>query len=198
LWHKLKGNCARCQAPVKGGSGVCCANYSSRRGGWMPCQKAWCGECYSVPVSSPFPIRAPVDDEGHDQTVEGDESRFRCARNGDHLMCPFQCDLCHFRNVQGRDPIPGLPKDKLLLQCIRRATLDAFWSRESSTVAANARGAKRLQEIGDSVGILSVAPPWCVFPWTTPREWAWRFAYCCVRWIPEERRTPSSSPPRAT
>jgi hypothetical protein len=74
-------------------------------------------------------------------------------------MCPFQCDLCHFRNIQGRDPAPGLTKDKLLLQCIRRATLDAFWSRESSTVAANFRGSKRLQEIGDSVGILSVCPP---------------------------------------
>ena len=74
-------------------------------------------------------------------------------------MCPFQCDLCHFRNIQGRDPEPRLTKDKLLMQCIRRATLDAFWSRESSTVAANARGAKRLQEIGDSVGILSVCPP---------------------------------------
>jgi hypothetical protein len=100
-----------------------------------------------------------VDDDGHDQTVEGDEKRFKGARNGDHLLCPFQCDLCHFRNVQQRDPVPGLPKDKLLLQCIRRASLDAFWSRESSTVNANARGAKRLQEIGNSVGILDVCPP---------------------------------------
>jgi hypothetical protein len=74
-------------------------------------------------------------------------------------MCPFQCDLCHFRNIQRRNPVPGLPKDKLLLQCIRRASVDAFWSRETSTVNANARGAKRLQEIGDSLGILAVCPP---------------------------------------
>ena len=123
------------------------------------CQKAWCGECYSVPVSSPFPIRAPVDDEGYDQTVEGDEERFKSGRNGDSLMCPFQCDLCHYRNIQGQDPIPGLGKDKLLLQCIRRASIDAFWSQESSTVAANARGARPLQEIGDSMGVLAVCPP---------------------------------------
>jgi hypothetical protein len=101
-----------------------------------------------------------VDDEGYDQTVEGDELRFRGARDGDHLMCPFQCDLCHFRNIQRRNPVPGLPKDKLLLQCtIQRASVDAFWSREASTVNANARGAKRLQEIGVSLGILAVCPP---------------------------------------
>jgi hypothetical protein len=40
--------------------------------------------------------------------------RFKSGRNGDHLLCPFQCDLCHFRNIQGRDPVPGLVKDKLL------------------------------------------------------------------------------------
>jgi hypothetical protein len=90
--------------------------------------------------------------------MEGDEDRFKTARNGDHLLCPFQCDLCHFRNIQRRNPVPGLPKEKLLLQCIRRASIDAFWSRETSTVDANARGAKRLQEIGDSVGILAVCP----------------------------------------
>jgi hypothetical protein len=33
--------------------------------------------------------------------------------------------------------IPGNRKDKLLLQCIRRALLDAFWVREPSMVRAN-------------------------------------------------------------
>jgi hypothetical protein len=144
---------------VQGGSGVFCANFSFGRGGWSPCRKTWCGVCFDVPVSSPFPIRRPVDDEGFDQTIEGDEDRFKCARNGDHLLCPFQCDLCHFRNIQRRDPVPGLTKDKLLLQCIRRASLDACWSREPSTVRSNARGAKQMEEIGDSVGIRGVSPP---------------------------------------
>jgi hypothetical protein len=112
-----------------------------------------------VPVSSPFPIRKAEDDEGHDQTLEGDEDRFRFARDGDHLMCPFQCELCQFRNLQRRNPIPGRQQDKLLLQCIRRASLDAFWSREPSTVKANARGAKRMEEIGESGGMSGVAPP---------------------------------------
>jgi hypothetical protein len=74
-------------------------------------------------------------------------------------MCPFQCDLCHFQNILKRDPVGGNPKDRFLLQCIQRASLDAFWSREPSTVRANLRGAKRLEEIGDTVGLVSVTPP---------------------------------------
>jgi hypothetical protein len=53
-------------------------------------------------------------------------------------MCPFQCDLCHFCNIQNQD----------------LNLIDAFWSRESSTVWENVRSAKRLEEIGDSLGIL--------------------------------------------
>ena len=30
---------------------------------------------------------------------------FMVARPGDHLMTPFQCETCHFRNITGRDPI---------------------------------------------------------------------------------------------
>ncbi len=75
------------------------------------------------------------------------------------MLSPFQCDLCHFRNIQKRDPLFGHRKDILLLQCIRRASLDAFWAREPSTVRANLRGAKRLEEIGDTLGMRAVCPP---------------------------------------
>ena len=60
------------------------------------------------------------------------------GQNGDHLMgVPFECDLCHFRNVTGRNPNFGNPRDNFLLVSIRRANLDAFWARASSTVAVN-------------------------------------------------------------
>eukprot|EP00978_Attheya_sp_CCMP212_P018428 scaffold50453_cov30-Attheya_sp.AAC.1 len=65
------------------------------------------------------------------------------AREGDHLMCPFQCDMCHFVNIKKRYPT-HLPGDDALLLCIRRANLDAFWSRESSTVYHNSREAQRV------------------------------------------------------
>jgi hypothetical protein len=59
------------------------------------------------------------------------------GRDGDHLMIPFECDLCVFRKLKGRNPIPTSHEDKLLSACIRRANLDAFWSRAKSTALSN-------------------------------------------------------------
>ena len=56
---------------------------------------------------------------------------------------PFECDLCHFRNINGRDPLTDSKKDDYLLLLIRRASLDAFWSRETSTVSGNFRRLQR-------------------------------------------------------
>ena len=47
------------------------------------------------------------------------------ARNGDHLMIPFQCELYHFRNLKGANP-GRRSEDILLLGKIRRANGDAF------------------------------------------------------------------------
>jgi hypothetical protein len=94
-----------------------------------------------------------VDEEGFSRVVGRDQDRFLTGRNGDHLMCTFQCDLCHFRNVQGRDPDLTCTKDALFLRCIRRANLDAFWARESSTVIGNARELGRMENNADLIGI---------------------------------------------
>jgi hypothetical protein len=66
-----------------------------------------------------------------------DQDQFLRARNGDHLMCPFQCDLCHFRNLKGRDPLRTDYTDRNLLTAIRRSNLDSFWGRASTTVSNN-------------------------------------------------------------
>ena len=77
------------------------------------------------------------------------------GRDGDFLMgIPFECDLCHFRNVVERDPVVGGEKDEFTLLCIRRASLDAMWSRETSTVVGNARRLRRDYE--DARSVLSV------------------------------------------
>eukprot|EP00978_Attheya_sp_CCMP212_P029829 scaffold107351_cov30-Attheya_sp.AAC.3 len=55
-----------------------------------------------------------------DYQEDNDDFRFKFARDGDNLMCPFQCDLCHFINVKKRPPT-GLPGDDVLQLCIRRA-----------------------------------------------------------------------------
>ena len=36
--------------------------------------------------------------------VDEDPICFKERRGGDHLLEPFQCDTCHFVNIQGRLP----------------------------------------------------------------------------------------------
>jgi hypothetical protein len=50
---------------------------------------------------------------------------------------PFECDLCHFRNVTGRNPHWEDQRDNFTLLCIRRANLDVMWSRAATTVKNN-------------------------------------------------------------
>jgi hypothetical protein len=82
-----------------------------------------------------------------------EQDRFKAGRVGDHLMTHFQCDLCHFRNVQGWDPSPGSLKDNMILLCIRRVNLDALWSRESSTVYQNWREANKFMTKANKLGL---------------------------------------------
>jgi hypothetical protein len=49
--------------------------------------------------------------DGEGIVGEKDAGRFLKVRPGDHIMCQFQCDLCHFRNIQRRDPVVGNVKD---------------------------------------------------------------------------------------
>ena len=58
---------------------------------------------------------------------------FLVGVNGAHLMQPFQCNLCWFRNLQKRDPNPISYKETLLLGHIRRVNLDIIWSRSRTT-----------------------------------------------------------------
>ena len=80
------------------------------------------------------PDNSLVDEE---YLIEDDMTRFMVARDGDHLMTPFQCEKCHFFNIQGRARNLVCPTDDLLSICIRRATIDLFWARERYIVASN-------------------------------------------------------------
>ena len=164
FWKFWVGNCARCGKIVKEGAGVFCGNFLHGRGSFPPCQKVWCGTCYSVPLGSPYPIRRPVDEDGFENLALGDRDRFVVARNGDPLITPFQCDVCHFRNLQGRDPHGHIEEDRRLLSDIRHANINAFWSREPSTVSSNLSHAKRMEAIGSWYGLTSVSPQMGPFP----------------------------------
>jgi hypothetical protein len=82
-------------------------------------------------------------------------SAFTCGRNGDHLMIPFECDICIFVKLRKHKPNISNPKDKLLMACIRRMNLDAFWSRTSTTVQGNASRVARQIELSKVVGLNS-------------------------------------------
>ena len=56
------------------------------------------------------------------------------ARAGDHLFCPFECDACTFYRLKGRLPEARNITDSTLLVYLRRANLDAFWSRRPGTI----------------------------------------------------------------
>jgi hypothetical protein len=110
-----------------------------------------------------FPIRQKVDDDGDTMVEEEDDTRFLCARAGDHLLTPFQCETCHFRNMLGRNPRADKASDTELKEMIRRANLDSFWSRETATVKANVKEARRMEKTMKKYGLPPATPP--MGPW---------------------------------
>lgn len=62
-----------------------------------------------------------------------DAMRFKYLVDGTHLVMPFQCPLCHFRNLTSRTP-GSAPGDAAIVMHIIRAILDAGWGREPGTI----------------------------------------------------------------
>jgi hypothetical protein len=111
----------------------------------------WCGECYTSKHGIDFHVQTLGDEPGQNEKDLKDAARiekawgrkkpkkgdYLNARNGDHLMVPFECDLCIFRKLRKMDPLPRDPQDDLLLACVCHMNLDAFWSRARDTVHGN-------------------------------------------------------------
>jgi hypothetical protein len=82
--------------------------YSQR--GFPPCANVWCGECYHIREHDPFPIQEILEEDMYLEMDPSDERLYWQGREGNHLMCvPFECNLCHFRNLTKRNPIRGGP-----------------------------------------------------------------------------------------
>jgi hypothetical protein len=105
-----------------------------------------------------------VDDDGDVIENPAEATRFKEARAGDHLMTPFQCQLCHFRNFMERNPVMSYDLDLFLLEFVVIANLNAFWCRATSTVKANLRAAIRMELTADTYGMGSITPPMGPFP----------------------------------
>ena len=84
-----------------------------------------------------FETAVPRDFNGATLAEVEDEIRYRKARPGDHLCCPFQCSNCQSQNIRGRDLVVGDVQDEAFDYLAIRANLDAFWSHASKTVASH-------------------------------------------------------------
>jgi hypothetical protein len=135
----------------------------------------WHANCYSAQEADHFPVarlRNPDEDlvledaePNKELSDKEEDNAYKTARLEDNFMCPFQCDLCHFRNIKGLDPSHDSEKDKSLLVAIRRANLDAFWGRASSTVAGNYQDLKKFKNIGlEQLGLTDMLPDMGPFP----------------------------------
>jgi len=129
----------------------------------------WHGSCYKKRVADRYP-RAKLSENVLGIEDPDDGKMFNEARNCDNYICPFQCELCHFRNKQHRNPIGGSTLDQKLLVALRRANLDAFWARTSKTFATNRSNLKQLLNIGNrTYGIIHGLPP--MWPHPLRDEW---------------------------
>jgi hypothetical protein len=91
-----------------------------------------------VPTKSDkYPVKTLVTEDGEAVVRRLQDVWCIEVRNGENLACPFQCDLCHFRNIKKRDPFARNLKYLSLLCGIQRANLDAFRARIPGTVNSN-------------------------------------------------------------
>jgi hypothetical protein len=132
-----------------------------------------------------------ANDEGwalEDEMLMEEKKQFTEAWLGDHLMVPFQCDLCHFRNINGRDS--GIwPQDKLQMAAIRRAILDLFWSRASGTMAANLREGVHISKIVSELKMKSPFTSYPRGPYPVHDAWGMGFAVTQLRRTLDRGRT---------
>lgn len=109
-------------------------------------------------------VEVVLNEDGNELMYPGGRLRFLEARYGDHLMIPFQCELCHFRNIYGKEPAPNNFKDKEFFMFCRRANLDAFWSREPPTVRNNLKEVIRMRRTEERFGFPCTTLPLDPFP----------------------------------
>jgi hypothetical protein len=128
--------CAECSKPVKEMQGIFCGNFCISQNNLPPCHNMWHVACYTYCGGIKFPMPGIVDEEGNPwhneeagcwQMMEGVE--------GSHLCIPFQCKLCWYRNLKGRDPTPG--REDVYISCIRQANLDAMLGKSPLTIRAH-------------------------------------------------------------
>jgi hypothetical protein len=99
-----------------------------------------------------FPTAEIKDTEGNTwHQEEGRLRRLNQGVEGAHLCTSFQCELCWFRNLTGKDPTPGV--HDMALRCLRRCNLDNFAGRAPSTIRGHKLEIFTLLRNFESVGM---------------------------------------------
>jgi hypothetical protein len=128
-------------------------------GNFPTCHSAWCPDCYSESPDESFLVYRAKDTDSKDVLAPEREDDYRGARPRDHLICSFDCDACTLFRLKGRLPILGNFSGDRTLCFIRRANLDAFWSRKKGTVRQQLGSFKEQVAIGERHGITIDPPP---------------------------------------
>ena len=149
-------------------AGSICMNFLSRRGNWPICGRSWCGSCYSMENNQMFYIMSLKEILNAEEGIDSEDAMrleeswgekyvskddYLFARPGDHLCIPFECDYCIFIKLRGHLPRDNRETDKLLMKCIRRVNLDAFWSRTTQTIGGLRRQTEMVLKILNLVGL---------------------------------------------
>ncbi len=115
-----------------------------------------------------------------------DDERFLSARSGDSTFCPFQCDVCWFVNLKKEMPSKLRLSHIRLLGYIRRANLDAMWSRESATVLSSLSGLNKQKRIAVELDL--PMPGTQRGPWEVADSWGMQTAISVLRQSQEPGR----------
>ena len=123
----------------------------------------WCGNCYSALSHSEFPIHETAEEVEALWSKGEASTKFKVGVDGAFLVVPFQCDVCWFRNLEGRDYDVCSFCDRRLMCYIRRVNLDLIWSRSPSTIANVRRSLTKLLQSWKEMNLKPVLPtlkPW--------------------------------------
>jgi hypothetical protein len=105
-----------------------------------------------------FPTAEIKDTEGNTwHQEEGRLRRLNQGVEGAHLCTSFQCELCWFRNLTGKDPTPGV--HDMAIRCLCRCNLDNFAGRAPSTIRGHKLEIFTLLKKFESVGMPLLLQP---------------------------------------
>lgn len=107
MWESGRDVHAQCNNSIPMGHGICLANSNCHEAAGNPAKEHGAQSVMYRQHGTSTQLRGTSGRNDGTEVIQilRDKNKFLSARNGDHLMCPFQCGICHFRNLKVRDPL---------------------------------------------------------------------------------------------